>query len=271
MKDPDLDLKIIHLIRDPRAVARSRKSIHTAMTDAEIVKNITSMCYEQMLSHQLYATNNNYIPILYEDTNRLPNDEAAKIFDFVSLPVAPEVKTWIYQNSGQQYLRKARGRRSLNVADFHLKERIDYDDKSIFLYEDNAGHNFTKTKFNLKKSEEMMRDNKLASDLFLEEKQESPKPKIPIKSFHTVQKAKTGGQIAARRRAVNPFGTKRIASNVLERWPGELDYNLVIQIQSGCSELMETFGYKFIQSEEGYADKSKSYLPELEDLPEDGL
>jgi hypothetical protein len=36
MKDPDLDLKIIHLIRDPRAVARSRKSIHTAMTDAEI-------------------------------------------------------------------------------------------------------------------------------------------------------------------------------------------------------------------------------------------
>ena len=35
------------MLRDPRAVARSRKAIHPTMTDDELVSNITSMCQLQ--------------------------------------------------------------------------------------------------------------------------------------------------------------------------------------------------------------------------------
>jgi len=43
----DFDLKVIHLIRDPRAIARSRKSIHKDLSDDELAKNITNMCKNQ--------------------------------------------------------------------------------------------------------------------------------------------------------------------------------------------------------------------------------
>ena len=65
---------------------------------------------------------------------------------------------------------------------------------------------------------------------------------------------------------VNPYGTKRIASNVLERWPNELDFDLVKRIEEGCSDLIETFGYKFIGKFEEYGNKSISYLPDILDV-----
>ena len=58
--------KVIHLIRDPRAVARSRLSIHAEMSADEVAKNVTDMCNLQMASHSQYAANENYYYILYE-------------------------------------------------------------------------------------------------------------------------------------------------------------------------------------------------------------
>ena len=62
---------------------------------------------------------------------------------------------------------------------------------------------------------------------------------------------------------VNPFGTKRISSNVLERWPQQMRYEVVRDIEAGCADLLETFGYKIVGSETEYANKSRSYLPDL--------
>jgi len=60
------------------------------------------------------------------------------------------------------------------------------------------------------------------------------------------------------------FGTRRKASNILERWPKELNYELVKAIEHGCKDIMEIFGYKFIGSDKEYKNKQKSYLPELD-------
>ena len=71
MTSDDYDLKVIHLIRDPRAVARSRLSIHAEMSADEVAKNVTNMCNLQMASHSKYATDENYYYILYEVSLKL--------------------------------------------------------------------------------------------------------------------------------------------------------------------------------------------------------
>ena len=61
----------------------------------------------------------------------------------------------------------------------------------------------------------------------------------------------------------NPYGTKRTASAILERWPQEIPYEVFRDIEAGCSDSLETFGYKKVGSETEYANKSSSYLPDL--------
>ena len=81
-------------------------------------------------------------------------------------------------------------------------------------------------------------------------------------------------KIAARSSAVNRtvplhgdvplgFSTSRKASDVLERWPDELSYDIVKGIDEGCGRLLQTFGYKMVGTEKEYEDKTISYLPEL--------
>ena len=60
-----------------------------------------------------------------------------------------------------------------------------------------------------------------------------------------------------------PFATKRIASTILERWPQEMSYEVVRDIEAGCADLLQTFGYKKVGSESEYANKSRTYLPDL--------
>ena len=67
-------------------------------------------------------------------------------------------------------------------------------------------------------------------------------------------------------RVLNPFSTNRNPDVVLEKWSSELSYELVMKIQHGCEDLLNTFGYKLVTSREAYANKSMSYLPENENL-----
>ena len=142
MSADDFNLKIIHLIRDPRAVARSRLSIHSDMSGDEIAKNITDMCQLQMASHSQYASNENYYYILYEDTNRVPFEKAKEILSFLDLKPSHEVNSWITANT-----RKTRSRRELNMQDFKLDEEINYDDKVVMIYKDDQGHTYKRTKY----------------------------------------------------------------------------------------------------------------------------
>ena len=50
LNDESFDLKLIQLVRDPRAVARSRRSIHKieVLSDAELVADVTEMCQNQV-------------------------------------------------------------------------------------------------------------------------------------------------------------------------------------------------------------------------------
>ena len=61
----------------------------------------------------------------------------------------------------------------------------------------------------------------------------------------------------------DPYGTKRTASAILERWPQEIPYEVVRDIEAGCADLLQTFGYKKVGSESEYANKSRTYLPDL--------
>ena len=49
-KNEKFDLKVIHLIRDPRAIAQSRRAlpIHKNFTDKQLAKNITDLCKNQL-------------------------------------------------------------------------------------------------------------------------------------------------------------------------------------------------------------------------------
>ena len=67
-----MDLKIVHLIRDPRGMWRSRKALYPDMEDGEMVKKVTETCENQMRSHAQFATDEKYLVVLYEDLNRLP-------------------------------------------------------------------------------------------------------------------------------------------------------------------------------------------------------
>ena len=43
----------------------------------------------------------------------------------------------------------------------------------------------------------------------------------------------------------------------------EMRYEVVRDIEAGCADLLETFGYKPVGSELDYANKTRSYLPDL--------
>ena len=149
MEAKDFELKVIHLIRDPRAVARSRLSIHPTISHEEITRNITNMCTLQMSSHSTYATSENYYYILYEDTNRVPFEKATEILEFLDLKPSHEVSAWITANTRKTRSRRRRRRDDdeLDMGDFRLDEELNYDDKVVMIYKDEKGHSYKRTKY----------------------------------------------------------------------------------------------------------------------------
>ena len=244
-----MSLKIVHLIRDPRAIAKSRLFIpDDPITEAEIVKNVTDLCKQQMITHEKYFGKDEYSTVLYEDLNRMPFERAQEIYDFVGLDFHPKVKGWIRQNTGASRER----RETLDLKDFHVAKRTQLDDKEIILYEDDAGHNFTKTKFALKETQNMLLQNSMPDmEKLIVQEENVPERKKTVIHNQFIQ-------------AKNPFGTYRNSAAVLETWPSKLSYEIVAGIQEGCRELMEEFGYKFVRSKEEYEDKTVSYLPDIE-------
>ncbi|KAG9475038.1 carbohydrate sulfotransferase 6-like isoform X2 [Eleutherodactylus coqui] len=127
LTDPSLNLKILHLVRDPRAVAKSREQSRKALTrDNGIVLNTNGtkvddikfeVIQEICRSHvQIYETaafkapsflKNRYMLVRYEDVVRDPLREISEMYKFAELKLTNKLEKWIYnithgQSSGNK-------------------------------------------------------------------------------------------------------------------------------------------------------------------------
>lgn len=127
--DPSLNLKIIHLIRDPRAVFHSREKIKKELTrDGNIMvglKNnnksdgIFNVMDEICKSHiQIYKVatqalpshlRNRYMMVRYEDIVKNPLEKAEQMYAFTGLKCTPKLKMWLHKlthgdGSGRKFI-----------------------------------------------------------------------------------------------------------------------------------------------------------------------
>lgn len=117
LKDPSLDLRIIHLVRDPRAVLRSREQAVKALArDSALVleqegtaspdtqlRVLQEVCRSHVRIHETGALKppdflrGRYRLIRYEDLVRNPLDEIEKMYSFVGLEMTETLQEWIYR------------------------------------------------------------------------------------------------------------------------------------------------------------------------------
>ncbi|XP_074533822.1 carbohydrate sulfotransferase 1 isoform X2 [Halichoeres trimaculatus] len=116
-EDPRLDLKIIHLVRDPRAVLASRMMAFSDQFRAWKIWNatgrqpryvdlsqITSTCKDMTASAETVLQKpawlrGRYMPVRYEDLAFNPKEKAAEIYRFVGLEMEDRVRLWVEKNT----------------------------------------------------------------------------------------------------------------------------------------------------------------------------
>ncbi|XP_026887039.1 carbohydrate sulfotransferase 6 [Electrophorus electricus] len=117
LRDPTLDLRIIHLVRDPRAVLRSREQAAKALaqdsalvlekdgvlpSDAQL-RVMQEVCRSHMRIHEtamLKAPDflqGRYKLVRYEDLVHDPLAQIEAMFDFVGLEMMETLQEWIYR------------------------------------------------------------------------------------------------------------------------------------------------------------------------------
>ncbi|XP_037539088.1 carbohydrate sulfotransferase 6-like [Nematolebias whitei] len=119
LQDPKLDLRIVHLVRDPRAVLRSREeSAKSLLSDNFVVldqgkipadevqyKVMQEICRSHLRIHETAILKpppflkNRYKMVRYEDVTRNPLKEVSSIYEFVGLKMTKEMKDWIYKQT----------------------------------------------------------------------------------------------------------------------------------------------------------------------------
>ncbi|XP_072044460.1 carbohydrate sulfotransferase 1-like [Amphiura filiformis] len=102
--DPSLNVKIIHLVRDPRGVMQSRTKLAEVNADLRRRKGpradeITDLC--QHMERNLQYLNKDWLKgrykiIRYEDIAEQPLKVASEIYKFVGLKLPMRVKTWLH-------------------------------------------------------------------------------------------------------------------------------------------------------------------------------
>ncbi|KAF6077009.1 carbohydrate sulfotransferase 4 [Phyllostomus discolor] len=117
LRDPSLNLYIIHLVRDPRAVFRSRE--HTKgdlMIDNNIVMGqerqklkeddhlyyvLQVICQSQLEIYKAVQTlpealKQRYLLMRYEDLVRDPLAQTARMYEYAGLKFLPHLQTWVH-------------------------------------------------------------------------------------------------------------------------------------------------------------------------------
>lgn len=144
--DPSLNLKVIHLVRDPRAVLKSRnKSLYALLRDNGIVLGVGAkhiekdkgedsnyevmkeICKSHLLIHELateQAPNilkQRYMMVRYEDVVREPLKELSAMYKFAGLSLTPKLESWIYnithgKGTGSAFKITSRNAKSISEA-----------------------------------------------------------------------------------------------------------------------------------------------------------
>lgn len=144
--DPSLNLKVIHLVRDPRAVLKSRnKSLYALLRDNGIVLGVGTkhiekdkgedsnyevmkeICKSHLLIHELateQAPNilkQRYMMVRYEDVVREPLKELSAMYKFAGLSLTPKLESWIYnithgKGTGSAFKITSRNAKSISEA-----------------------------------------------------------------------------------------------------------------------------------------------------------
>ncbi|XP_077424713.1 carbohydrate sulfotransferase 1 isoform X2 [Vanacampus margaritifer] len=117
VEDPRLDLKIIHLVRDPRAILASRITAFSDQFRAWKIWNatgrqpryvdlsqITSTCKDMLASAEAGLLRpawlqGRYLLVRYEDLAFNPKHMANELYQFIGLEMEDRVQTWITRNT----------------------------------------------------------------------------------------------------------------------------------------------------------------------------
>ncbi|XP_006152730.1 carbohydrate sulfotransferase 4 [Tupaia chinensis] len=117
LTDPSLNLHIVHLVRDPRAVFRSReRTTGELMLDSRIVMGqhwytlkkedqpyyvMQIICQSQLDIYKAIQSlpkvlQQRYLLLRYEDLVRAPLAQTSRLYDYVGLKFLPHLQTWVY-------------------------------------------------------------------------------------------------------------------------------------------------------------------------------
>ncbi|XP_072292913.1 carbohydrate sulfotransferase 3a [Eucyclogobius newberryi] len=117
VEDPRLDIRIIQLVRDPRAILASRmvafSMYQTWKTwahdgqvpeDDEVVKRLQGNCDNIRMSaevglRQPHWLRGRYMLVRYEDIARNPMEKAQEMYRFTGIPFSDKARDWIVRNT----------------------------------------------------------------------------------------------------------------------------------------------------------------------------
>lgn len=118
VEDPHLDVRVIQLVRDPRAVLASRMVAFSSKyqtwkawaqdgqvpEDDEEVKRLKGNCDNIRLSAEVGLSRprwlrNRYMLVRYEDIARYPMQKAMEMYRFTGIPFSPQAREWILKNT----------------------------------------------------------------------------------------------------------------------------------------------------------------------------
>ncbi|KAK2824341.1 hypothetical protein Q5P01_021516 [Channa striata] len=118
VEDPRLDVRVIQLVRDPRAVLASRMVAFSSKyqtwktwaqdgqvpEDNEEVKRLKGNCDNIRMSAEVGLSQpgwlkNRYMLVRYEDIARYPIQKAKEMYQFTGIPFSPQAREWILTNT----------------------------------------------------------------------------------------------------------------------------------------------------------------------------